>query len=103
MIALKKNKRRKLLSSNDMQNAATHSVFREISERGTDECFEPSAAPEPTEVPIGCFDRLDVYARRLLRGEHLWHDEDSTTVAVIEVQREMHTKAIEDHKRLRGR
>jgi hypothetical protein len=53
-------------------------VFEAILEFGHDEDFAPRVSNEfgPTEAPAGSVEKLEALARRVERGEPLWHPED---------------------------
>lgn len=53
-------------------------VFEAILEFGHDEDFAPreSESFSPTDAPAGSNEKLEALAKRVLRGEPLWHPED---------------------------
>ena len=53
-------------------------VFEAILECGHDEDFAPVATDEfcGTDAPAGSRRKIEVLARRVQRGEPLWHDDD---------------------------
>lgn len=53
-------------------------VFDAILETGHDEDFVPQVNDDfrPTDAPAGSREKLEVLARRIARGQPLWHPED---------------------------
>lgn len=53
-------------------------VFEAILENGHDEDFVPTVTDEfePTDAPAGSPEKIEVLARRVMRGEPLWHPDD---------------------------
>ena len=78
-----------------------HSSFGHLLSRGHDYDFEPIAKPEPTDAAPGSLEKLEVLARRLLRGEELYHEEDQPVLATIEQSYEMRDLVVGNDKRRR--
>lgn len=52
-------------------------VFDHILRHGSDASFVPSRAGEPTQAPPGSYAKRAVIARRVERGEQLFHPNDA--------------------------
>ena len=78
-----------------------HSSFGHLLSRGHDYDFEPIAKPEPTDAAPGSLEKLEVLARRLMRGEELYHEDDATVLATIEQSNEMRNLVVGNDKRRR--
>ena len=78
-----------------------HSSFGHLLSRGHDYDFEPIAKPEPTDAAPGSLEKLEVLARRLMRGEELYHEEDQPVLATIEQSYEMRDLVVGKDKRRR--
>lgn len=78
-----------------------HSSFGHLLSRGHDYDFEPIAKPEPTDAAPGSLEKLEVLARRLMRGEELYHEDDATVLATIEQSNEMRSLVVGNDKRRR--
>ena len=54
-----------------------HQEFSDyLAANKTDDGFEPTKKPEPTDAAPGTWSKVEVLAARLERGEELWHDLD---------------------------
>ena len=61
-----------------IQRSIVRNIFEEIAAVGHDEDFMPSdlAAVEPTDAPIGSWRKIEELARRVKRGEPVFHPHD---------------------------
>ena len=64
------------------------SLFGEICRVGHDMNYEPTKTPIPTGTLIGSKERIEVYQKRLMRGEILRHELDNPMLATLEEQAE---------------
>ena len=78
-----------------------HSSFGHLLSRGHDYDFEPIRKPEPTDAAPGSLEKLEVLARRLMRGEELYHEDDAPVLATIEQSNEMRDLVVGNDKRRR--
>ena len=78
-----------------------HSSFGHLLSRGHDFDFEPIAKPEPTDAAPGSLEKLEVLAKRLMRGEELYCEDDATVMATIEQSYEMRYLVVGNDKRRR--
>jgi hypothetical protein len=51
-------------------------VFEELLLVNHDEDFYPSTISQPTTAPPGSSEKIEVLAKRVERGEDLWHRDD---------------------------
>jgi hypothetical protein len=78
-----------------------HSSFGHLLSRGHDYDFEPIRKPEPTDAAPGSLEKLEVLARRLMRGEELYHEDDETVLATVEASTAMRDLVVGNDKRRR--
>ena len=53
------------------------SLDEHLDEFKSDDGYEPSALPQPTDFPPGSPDKVQLMRERLERDEHLWHPNDA--------------------------
>ena len=58
----------------------------------TDDGFEPTRMPEPTDAAPGTWSKVEILAARLQAGEELWHPEDKP----IDLTKKTESPSLED-------
>ena len=58
----------------------------------TDDGFEPTRIPKPTEASPGTWSKVEVLAARLAAGEELWHPDDKP----IDLTKKLEDSSLED-------
>lgn len=71
-----------------------------LEEWNTDNGFEATELPEPTTYTPGSWDKVEILAQRLAKGQQLWHPDDAERTrksqAVYDAFRSMELIADED-------
>ena len=58
----------------------------------TDDGFEPTRVPEPTDASPGTWSKVEVLEARLAAGEELWHPDDKP----IDLTKKLDATSLED-------